>query len=70
MQYMQLYDQWADTGMCSEFEVEKVNFNTNAKFPIRHAQKQDDENGLVWSEGICRPILETDDSIEEKCEDN
>ena len=53
-------EHWADIGMCSGLEVEKVICAAKAKANGRQEQMQKDENCLVSSDRIYQPTLRTE----------
>ena len=49
-------EQWADTGMCSDEEIEGVTCVANARAHDEQHWMKDEEARLMWSESISRPI--------------
>ena len=52
--------QWSDTGMCSDFEIEKVICAANFETHAQQQKVQVEESWLMLSEGISRPIPRTE----------
>ena len=59
-------EQWADTGLCSNLEVQKVICTGNFKAHAQQEKMQDSKNRLMWSEEISRPISRTELSVQFK----
>ena len=59
-------EQWADTGMISDIEIERVIGAENARAHDEQQEMKDKEARLIWSEGISRPILFFERSIQFK----
>ena len=50
-------DQWADTALFSDTEIEKVICAANARAKKEQEKMKDGEMRHIWSEGVNRPIL-------------
>ena len=48
--------QWVDAEMCSEAEIERVNFAANVRVDEEKQKMKYEENSLMWSEGIFWPL--------------
>ena len=60
-------EQWADTGMCSDVEVEKVFCAANARAHEEQQKLKYKESRLMWSiDGISRPIPRSERGIQLK----
>ena len=59
-------EQWANTGMSSDVEIERVIGAKNARAHDEQLKMTDKEARLMWSEGISRPILLSERSIQVK----
>ena len=59
-------EQWADTGMCSDVEIKRVNSAANARAHEEQQKMKDKETRLMWSEGISRPIPRNEMSVNAK----
>ena len=57
-------EQWADTGMCSNVEIARVNCAANIRPHQQQQKTKDEDNRLMWSEGISRPIPRSEKSVQ------
>ena len=61
--------QWADTGMCSDVEIEKFFCAANTSVHEEQEKMKGGESSLMWSmwsEGISRPIPRSERSVQVK----
>ena len=59
-------EQWTDTALCSDTEIERVICDTNARARKEEEKMKDGEQRLVKSEGVSRPIPCSERSIQVK----
>ena len=59
-------EQWADTALCSDTEIEKVICDASARAQKEEDKMKDGEQRLIWSEGVSRPIPCSERSIQVK----
>ena len=59
-------EQWADTALCLDTEIEKVICSATARAKKEQDQMKDSEPRLIWSEGVNRPIPCSERSIQKK----
>ena len=59
-------EQWADTSMCSDVEIEKVICTANTRAHEEQEKVKNDESRLMWSEGISRPTPRSERSVQVK----
>ena len=58
--------QWADTGMCSDFEIERVICAANSQAHEEQEKKKYGDSRLMFSAGILRPIQRRKRSVQMK----
>ena len=59
-------EQWADTALCSDTEIEKVILEANSQFQKEQQKTEDGESRLMWSQGLARPIPRSERSVQVK----
>ena len=59
-------EQWADTALCSDTEIEKVICAASARAQKEEDKMKDGEQRLIWSVGMSRPIPCSERSIQVK----
>ena len=59
-------EQWADTALCSDTEIEKLICAANNREQKEQEKMKDDESRLIWSEGVARPIPCSERSVQVK----
>ena len=59
-------EQWADTALCSDIEIEKVICAANARARKIEQKMKDGEQRLIKSDGVSRPIPCSERSIQVK----
>ena len=59
-------EQWADTGMCSDVEIERIICAGNARGHEKQRKMKDEENRLMCSVGFSRPVPRSERSIQMK----
>ena len=59
-------EQWANTALCSDTEIENVICAANARTKKEQDKMKDSEPRLIWSKGENRPIPCSERSIQVK----
>ena len=59
-------EQWADTALCPDTEIEKVICSASARAQKEEDKLKDGEQRLTWSERVSRPIPCSERSIQVK----
>ena len=59
-------EQWADTALCSDTEIEKVICAANSRAQKDQDKMKENESRLIWSEGLVRPIPRSERSVQVK----